>query len=113
MSKFARRAAVAGAGLALAAVLSPVAHADGHAAATSASSLSLTPMTALETAPIYTKPTDSSRRVGYVRAGEEVQVFCTVKGPSGNLWYSIQDLGGNLFVWSGHFMSLAHPPKPC
>ncbi|MFE7312384.1 SH3 domain-containing protein [Streptomyces sp. NPDC057555] len=115
MSTFARRAAVGAAGLALAATLSPVAQADGRAETrASASRGSYIELTAYTKAPVYAKPSSSSKRLGTVQAGEKVRVWCQVKGPSGNIWYAIQDLApGGHYVWSGHFISLAHPPKSC
>ncbi|AJT63148.1 SH3 domain-containing protein [Streptomyces chattanoogensis] len=113
MSKFTRRAAALGAGLALAAVLSPVAHADDHAdARPSVTRAGYTELYAFENAPVYSKPNDSSQRLGTVRKGGPVRVWCSVKGPSGHIWYSIQDLApGGHYVWSGHFIST--PIKPC
>ncbi|MEW1653850.1 SH3 domain-containing protein [Streptomyces sp. NPDC093707] len=113
MSTFARRAAVGAAGLALAATLSPVAQADGHAETRASASQGMELM-AYTKAPVYAKPSSSSTRLGTVQAGGKVRVWCQVKGPSGHIWYAIQDLApGGHYVWSGHFMSLAHPPKSC
>lgn len=115
MSKFARGAAVVGAGLALAATLSPVAQADDHVnTRASVSQADYIELMAYTAAPIYAKPSSSSTRLGIVQAGGKVRVWCQVKGPSGNIWYSIQSLAsGGHYVWSGHFISLANPPKSC
>ncbi|WP_326689888.1 MULTISPECIES: SH3 domain-containing protein [unclassified Streptomyces] len=102
MSKFTGKAlAVAGAGIALAAVLSPVAHAEGHAPVAKAG---LTELQAFEPAPVYKGASSSSERAGTVQRGETVKVFCYLHTSGGN-WYSIQDVGGALWTHSSHYSS--------
>ncbi|MFE1771924.1 hypothetical protein [Streptomyces sp. NPDC059008] len=64
-------------------------------------------------APIYEKPSSSSRKLAHLRQGTEVVIICQlVKGT--RLWYSLETLRpGGEFVWSGHFMSPARPPRSC
>ncbi|MFI1163804.1 hypothetical protein ACH4UM_09340 [Streptomyces sp. NPDC020801] len=65
-------------------------------------------------APIYAQPTDSSHRYRVDRFKTVERIQCsTRKTPSGALWFRIYDSQPTAWVYSGHFESLAHPPKEC
>ncbi|MEU6282586.1 hypothetical protein [Streptomyces sp. NPDC047028] len=65
-------------------------------------------------APIYAKPTSSSKRYHVDKYETVERIQCsTIKTPSGARWFRIYDSQPTAWVWSGHFMSLAHPPKEC
>lgn len=71
-------------------------------------------LTTLEKAPIYTQPTSSSTRTRVEPAGTTLRIACsTTDTPSGERWFRIYDSQPTAWVWSGHFMSLANPPKAC
>jgi hypothetical protein len=65
-------------------------------------------------APVYAEPRDSSKRYGVEKYGTTLRIACsTTKTPSGARWFRIYDSQPTAWVWSGHFMSLVHPPKEC
>ncbi|TVZ99335.1 hypothetical protein [Streptomyces sp. BK340] len=73
-------------------------------------------LTVLDThgAPTYAKPTDSSTRYRVEPFKTTLRIQCsTTKTPSGERWFRIYDSQPTAWVWSGHFMSLVHPPKEC
>ncbi|MFJ2604528.1 hypothetical protein ACIQOU_32800 [Streptomyces sp. NPDC091279] len=65
-------------------------------------------------APIYAKPTSSSTRYRVEPKNTVLRIACsTTNTPSGALWYHIYDSQPTAWVYSGHFVSLVHPPKAC
>ncbi|MFJ9866401.1 hypothetical protein [Streptomyces sp. NPDC101165] len=73
-------------------------------------------LTVLDThgAPTYAQPTDSSRRFRVEPFKTTLRIQCsTTRTPSGARWFRIYDSQPTAWVWSGHFMSLVHPPKEC
>ncbi|MFG2828846.1 hypothetical protein ACGFWI_15535 [Streptomyces sp. NPDC048434] len=107
MRKFARSAAVAGAGFALAAVLSPVAHAAGQAQAPEAQGKIW--VHAHEHAQTYKEATTHSPKAGSgIRKGESAPVICL----STTGWYKIADAGPSpIWAEAQHFESVVHMPK--
>ncbi|MEV6019744.1 hypothetical protein ACFYXJ_18895 [Streptomyces sp. NPDC002667] len=104
------KSAVLGAALVLAGLTTTSAEAQDVAAAAPAY-VNLAPM---ETAPVYAQPTSSSTRFHSVARGTTLRIQCsTTKTPSGERWFRIYDSKPTSWVWSGHFMSLVHPPKEC
>ncbi|MFD7341441.1 hypothetical protein ACFV98_36525 [Streptomyces violascens] len=107
MRKFARSAAVAGAGFALAAVLSPVAHAADQAQAPRPQGTIW--VHAFEHAQTYKAATTHSPKVGNgIQKGESAPVICM----STTGWYKIADAGPDA-IWAEaqHFDSVVHMPK--
>ncbi|MGW2816043.1 hypothetical protein [Streptomyces sp. NPDC001415] len=107
MRKFARSAAAAGMGFALAAMLSPVAHAASQDPASKAQGQIW--VHAFENAPTYEEATTHSPKVGRgIRKGESAPVICM----STTGWYKIPDASQDP-VWAeaNHFDSVVHMPK--
>ncbi|MBL1095357.1 hypothetical protein [Streptomyces coffeae] len=102
MSKLARGTALVGAAVALTAMVSPVAHADDRGSASRSGRY--VELKAFEEAPVYTEASSRSRRAGSFKRGETARVWCALK-TSGGVWYSVQDIGGALWTYSGHFES--------
>ncbi|MCP9212857.1 hypothetical protein [Streptomyces cucumeris] len=101
MSKLARGTALAGAVIALTAMVSPVAQADSHVPA----KRGYVELKAFEPAPVYEQASTRSRRAGTFQRGETARVWCALKVGGGGVWYSVQDVGGALWTYSGHFES--------
>lgn len=110
MSKFAMRTAVVGAGIALAAVLSPVAHAADHSSADVHAASE--EVTTFEPAALYRYADTGSKKVKDLGRGVTLDAKCFFHRETGggSNWYAIDNGGaGTLWAESKHFNSVQLP----